>query len=144
MMPEHETLKREMMDKFQDNISYVGKHIRTTILHTDFKSLKGIQKPNKIKKGDVIISFEGVKKRPCVIFKVKKDGTCLYIPLTSTDNLHCLSNFSSRFFGEGCFTKSFSVCSEEFAIDNFAGIFDNIKDLNLAVKELKKFITENI
>lgn len=76
--------------------------------------------------------------------KVLKDKSCLYIPLTSTDNIHCLIPYKSRFFGEGCFVKTISVCTEEFAKNNFIGVFDSIKDLNLAINKLKDFLNNNL
>lgn len=145
--PDHELLKREITAKFEPTSTYLGSFVRQIIQQSDFKNglnAKVQHPPTKIKKGDVLIAFEGVKSRPCVVVKVLKDKTVLYIPLTSTENVHCLSSFTSRFFGEGCFSKSFSVCTEEFAIQNFVGVFDNMKSLNVAIKKLKEFIAVNV
>lgn len=142
--PRHEQIKRELADKFTATNSYVGSHIRQTIMQANFKELKEVQKPSEIRKGDVIVSFEGVKSRPCVVCKVLKDRTVLYIPLTASENIHCLSESKSRFFKDGCFTKSFSVCTEDFAIENFVGVYDNMHALNKAIKEFKKFILESL
>lgn len=144
-LPKHEQLKRDLMDKFTSNSSYLGSHVKLTIQQFDFKTLNdGVQKPKYIKKSDVILVWEGVKRRPAVIIKVLKDRTCIYTPMTSTENIHCLTPFNSRFFGEGCFTKTVSVCTEEFAIENFAGVFDNNRDLNVAIKNLKEFLVDSI
>lgn len=143
-VPKHEQLKKELAEKFIATNSYLGSHIKQTIIQTNFKDLKEIQKPSEIKKGDAIINFEGVKSRPCVVCKVLKDRTVLYIPLTSSENVHCLSESKSRFFGEGCFTKSISVCTEEFAINNFIGVYDNMPALNKAIKELKNYIQKHL
>ena len=105
--PRHEKIKLELADKFVATNSYLGNHIKQTIMQSDFKDLKEIQKPSHICKGDVFLVYEGKKKRPNVVIKVLKDRTIIYIPLTSTDNIHCLSESKSRFFGEGCFCKTF-------------------------------------
>ena len=142
--PEHEQLKRELMEKFNPTTTYVGSHIRLAVQQTDFKGLKSTTRPTSIRKGDVIVSFEGVKSRPSVVVNVLKDRTVLYIPLTSTENVHCLSESKSRFFGEGCFCKAFSVCTEEFAIEHFVGVYDNNKLLNQAIKQLKEYLNKNL
>lgn len=140
-LPPHEELKRKVIDKFTGSSTYLGSFIKKTILETDFKVLKEVQNlPTYIKKGDVIIVNEGKKSRPGIVAKVLKDRTVVFIALTSTENVHCLSPSKSRFFGDGCFTKSFNVCTEEYAIQNFIGVYDNPKYLNIAIKELKQFI----
>ena len=144
-LPPHEKLKRDLTDKFTATATYVGSHVKKTIIDTDFKVLKqNSYPPEQIKKGDVIVLPQGSKNRPCVIAKVLKDRTCIYIPLTSTDNLHCLTPYKSRFFKEGCFCKTIDICSEEKAIQSFVGVFDNMRALNQAVKELKSFININL
>ncbi len=145
--PKHEELKKELLSKFTAHQTYIGSFVKDVITKADFKNAlesKVQNAPSNIKKGDVITTYEGKKSRPCVILKVLKDNTCIYIPLTSSENVHCLIPYKSRFFGEGCFSKSFSVCTGEFAIKNFVGVFDNMKQLNLAVKELKQFFNENL
>jgi len=143
--PPHEKLKRDLADTFTPTHTYLGSFVKKTIMEADFKVLKQSNNPPKyIKKGDVLILPEGSKTRPCVVIKVLKDKTVLYIPLTSTDNIHCLSASKSRFFGEGCFTKTISLCSEEVAIQSFVGVYDSPKVLNNAIKEIKKFYAENL
>jgi hypothetical protein len=145
ILPPHEKLKRELADKFTATNTYLGSHVKKTIVETDFKILKQTSyPPEQIKKGDVLILPQGSKSRPCVVAKVLKDRTCIYIPLTSTDNIHCLTPYKSRFFKDGCFCKSVDLCSEEQAIRSFVGVFDNMRALNSAIKEIKQFIIENI
>ncbi len=143
-LPEHEKIKRDLANKFTGSSSYLGSFIKSEIMNTNFKNLKSMQRPLKIKKGDVITVYEGIKSRPAVVVKVLKNRTVMYIPLTSTDNVHCLSPASSRFFGEGCFTKSINVCTEEYAIDYFVGVFDNTKALNQAIRDFKELINTNL
>ena len=143
-LPKHEQIKKELAEKFTVNSNYLGSFVKQTIMQTNFKELKEMSRPTEIRKGDVITNYEGVKSRPCVVVKVLKDRTVLYIPLTSSENVHCLSNSKSRFFGEGCFTKSFSVCTEEFAIEHFVGVYDNMTAVNKAIKELKNFLNESL
>lgn len=145
-LPPHEQLKQDLANKFTSASTYLGSFIKQEIIKSDFKTLskKAHFRPTYIKKGDVITCHQGVKSRPSVIIKVQKDGTCIYIPLTSTENVHCMTESKSRFFAEGCFSKSFSVCTQEFALDNFVGVYDNMKYVNKAIKELKYFIFKNI
>lgn len=144
-IPNDEKLKRELIEKFTTNSTYLGSFVKQVISQTDFKVLRvENNRPSFIRKGDVIILPEGAKTRPCVVVKVLKDRTVVYIPLTSTENVHCLTPYKNRFFREGCFTKTFSVCTEETAIENFCGVFDNMKDLNRAIKELREFTIQNL
>ena len=144
-IPPHEKVKQDLASKFNPTSTYLGSHIKKTIIESDFKPLKQNQNaPTYIKKADVIIVQEGVKRRPAVVIKVLKDRTVMYVSITSSENIHCMGSFNSRFFGEGCFCKSFNVCTEEFAIENFIMTFDDTKSLNLAIKELKEFINKNI
>jgi hypothetical protein len=66
------------------------------------------------------------------------------MPLTSSENVHCGTPYKSRFFGEGCFSKTISVCTEEYALFNFIGVFDNVRDINQAIKDFKKLIVEQL
>lgn len=145
-MPKHEELKRELMDKFSANQTYLGSAVKLTIQQTDFKvPLTSMQKPKFIKVGDVFTTdAHGVKVRPAVVLRVLKDRTVIYAPITSSTNLFCLVEFKSRFFGEGCFCKTISVCTEEFALTNFVGVFDNNTAIKTAKKELKEFINKNL
>lgn len=145
IIPNHEKVKLDLLSKFVGTSSYLGSHIRAEIQKTDFKVLKdNNQKPSEIRKADCIVVKSGIKSRPAVIVKVLKDRTCIYIPVTSTENVHCLTPFKSRFLGEGCFSRNFSVCTEEFAIENFVHVFDDTKALNQAIKDLKEFINKSL
>ena len=143
-LPEHEKIKRDLANKFIPTTTYLGQFIKKEVMDTNFKNLRSMQRPSQIKKGDVITAYEGVKARPAVVVKVLKDGTVMYIPLTSTENIHCMTTFKSRFFGEGCFTKSINICTEEHAIEYFVGVFDNMKTLNKAIRDFKEMININL
>lgn len=144
-LPGHEKLKRELVNSFVSHSSYIGSKIKEQIIATDFKVAQDpINKPSKLRKGDVFLGYSGKKSRPCVVCKVLKDGTVTYIPLTGSENVHCLTESKSRFFGEGCFSKTFDVCTEEYATENFIGVYDNNKLLNKAIKTLKEYINKNL
>lgn len=132
--------KKEVMDEFQNHQTYLGSTIKEKINTINGKK----ESPTIIKKGDVFATFVGTKSRPCVITKVKKDGTIVAIPLTSTENVHNLLPYNSRFFGEGWFSNVYVISTEEFVRDNFIGVFDNIKSLNEGIKTLREFIKKNI
>lgn len=142
--PEHEKIKKELLDKFTATTTYLGSHVKNTISQTSFKIAGATLKPTEIKVGDVITTFIGSKSRPAVIVKVLQDRTMILVPLTSTENIHCLTPYKSRFFGEGCFSKTVEICSEEFALEHFIGTFDNNTALKLAKKELKEFLIKNL
>lgn len=145
-LPEHEKLKRDLAGKFTPSSSYLGSNIRQHIMESDFKILKNVHRPTKIKKGDIITVGGNtvVKSRPAIVVKVLKDRTVLYIPATSTDNVHCMTPFTDRFLKEGCFSRTLSVCTEDYALENFSGVFDNMKALNRAIKDFKEFINTNL
>jgi hypothetical protein len=95
--------------------------------------------PRYFKKGDVIANGVGAKKRPCVVIKVEKEFLYL-LPLSSTEDELNLCESHSRFFADGWFTRGVSVVSKDYAVDNFIGVYDNIKLLNKAIKLTKQEI----
>ena len=99
-----------------------------------------INKPKYLKKGDVYIAAVGNKRRPVVIAKIL-DDIVLGIPLSTTKDELNLYKSSSRFFKDGWFSKQLISASEQYAYDNWVGIYDNHKRLNIAVKKLKKLYT---
>ena len=106
------------------------------------QSVGGAQygRPRYLKKGDVVSNGVGAKKRPCVVVKVDKDFVYA-IPLSTTEDELSLCASSSRFFDNGWFTRGVSVVSTDYAIDNFIGVYDNIKLLNKAIKLTKEEIS---
>jgi hypothetical protein len=99
--------------------------------------------PNQLKKGDVIKSYVGVKSRPSVIIKIQADFV-ISIPLSSTENVHNLCTSQSRFFGQGWFCNQYTLTPTQLALDNFIGVYDNNKELNNAIKELRLFVVKNV
>lgn len=133
--------KKEVMDGFINHQTYLGSEIKTRI---NSISMERREAPTIIKKGDVFIDYVGVKSRPCVVIKVKKCGMVIGLPLTSTENIHNLIPYSSRFSGEGWFCNTYIITTEEHIRNHFAGVFDNMKNLNEAIKALKEFVGKNI
>lgn len=132
--------KQEIIEQVIPHQQYVGTKVRGWI--TALSSPK-IEAPSEIRKGDIFISGSGVKKRPCVIIKIKK-GMVFALPLTSTENVNNLVPYKSRFLGEGWFSNNYIVTSEEHVRNNFVGVFDNTKCLNEGIKALREFINKNI
>lgn len=99
--------------------------------------------PSYLKKGDVILKTVGGKRRPCVIIKVLAEMVII-LPLTSSENIHNLCESRSRFFREGWFSNTYDVEEIKWAKMNFIGVYDNNKDLNNAIKQLRIFITKNV
>ncbi len=138
-------LKQLLMSFFDKEKAYIGSEIKHKIQCADFTILrKPLNPPNRIKVGDVITFRDGAKKRPCVILKVLKDRSCIYTTLSSTENVHNLMPHNSRFFKEGFICKTLSLCTEETALANFVGVFDDPKFIRTATKAIKQFYIDNL
>lgn len=124
----------ELALSFEPTKAYVGSEIRKRIWNTNTKF-----KPNKIRKGDVISLYVGSKSRPCVVVKVLKDKV-VSLPMTSSENIHNITSFKSRFFGEGFISNDISTCDFDTALTNFAGVLDDRDSINIAINNLKKFV----
>ena len=95
--------------------------------------------PSKYKKGDVYASYQGVKRRPICIIKVV-DDLVFGIPLSSTKDTFYLHEHKSRFFKNGYFTNQLVSSSIDYVDENFLGILDDNRNLNIAVKKLQNLI----
>lgn len=100
-----------------------------------------LTKPNRIKKGDIIISNFGGKMRPCVTVKVIKGLVCL-IPLTTTQDELTLIPCGGRFYEGSYFSKGVAFMKEDYAIKFFKGVYEHNPSLNLAIKELKEILNK--
>ena len=95
-------------------------------------------KPTKLKIGDVILMPAGLKVRPCVIIKVKKD-VVHFVPLTTTEDHQVLMKCSSRFYGDtSFFTKGVLTTTHELAIKYFAGVYDKPSDIKKLITALSE------
>jgi len=132
--------KQETIDYVIPTQTYVGSAVRKMISEiTD-----GRVPPEYFKRGDIIrVHMPSQKPRPSVIIKVTTEYV-ISIPLTTDENVHCMLESKSRFAREGCFTNSYVVTPINVAKENFLGIYDNPKLLNMAIKELREFIKKNI
>ena len=100
-------------------------------------------KPKNLKKGDIFRAFTGKKNRYHCVIKVIED-VVIAIPRTTTEDCITLSPFNSRFFGENFFGTCLTTHCIDEAIDNFCGILDDNKSLNIAIRKLKEFINTNV
>jgi len=133
--------KQETIDSIVPTSQYLGKYVREMITGISTANMKLC--PEYFKKGDVILLKCRVKPRPGVIIKVTATYV-ICIPLTSTENEHCMSESKSRFFRLGCFCNSYELVPIEMAQQSFLGVYDAPKLLNQAIKELRLFIVKNI
>lgn len=136
--------KADVLAKVNPTTTYIGTRVKELVNEVTCEDAP-IQ-PLILKKGDVIrvrIQADGSNKpRPAVIIKVCKDYV-ISIPLTSCSDTNALCETSgSRFFKEGYFCNIYIVTPIEKAV--FIGIYDNMKSLNNAIKELRLFIVKNI
>lgn len=132
--------KTEIIETIDPTKTYLGSYVIARIKEVDCDDTFT---PLSLRKGDVLSLSAGLKQRPCVVINVKKDY-CICIPLTSTENVHNLCESDSRFFGNGNFSNTYEVVSIDIAKKRFIGVYDNMKLLNNAIKELRLFIVKNI
>ena len=131
--------KKEVLDSFQANQSYLGSFIKDKITSISAKGVSGT--PISIKKGDVYVSYCGTKKRPCVVVKILKD-VVVGIPLTSGENIHSSVPYKCRFFGEGYLGKTIDIASKEYVQSYFAGVFEDKKAIKEALENINEFVNK--
>ena len=127
--------KHDFALSFEKHKTYVGGEITKRIQDAKFEGYK----PDKLRKGDVIVLPVGVKTRPCTIIKVLKD-IVVALPMTSSENNHNVTPYNSRFFGKGHFSNDMVTCNLDLAKDKFVGILDDKESLNIAISNFKKFV----
>ena len=131
--------KKEVLDSFQANQSYLGSFIKDKITSISAKGVSGT--PISIKKGDVYVSYCGAKKRPCVVVKILKD-VVVGIPLTSGENIHSSVPYKCRFFGDGFLGKTIDIASKEYVQTYFAGVFEDKGAIKEALENIKEFVNK--
>ena len=131
--------KKEVLDSFQANQSYLGSFIKDKITSISAKGVSGT--PISIKKGDVYVSYCGAKKRPCVVVKILKD-VVVGIPLTSGENIHSSVPYKCRFFGEGYLGKTIDIASKEYVQSYFVGVFEDKGAIKEALENIKEFVNK--
>lgn len=94
-----------------------------------------VKPPLYYAKGDVFSYRMGHKSRPIVLYKIKKDSY-IFIPLTTTEDELSVGNYSSRFFGNGFFSKQLITLHFGLLKDNFIGVLNDSKGLNKAYKDI--------
>jgi len=127
--------------------SYSAADVKNLINQIEEKEF--VRRPQYLKKFDIYLNDCGggknshglPKMRPCVIIKVL-DDCVLSIPLTSVENSLALCQSKYRFGNQGYFTKQVVTVPKEYAMMNYAGIYDNYKLVNKAVRELKQFLND--
>lgn len=132
--------KKDLIDSFQPTQTYLGSFIRSQVNQISSET-RSVNCPVSFKKGDVYLSYCGVKSRPCVIVKVFKDFV-VGIPLTSGENIHSSVPYNCRFFGEGYLGKTFDIASKEYISNYFVGVFEDRKAIKLALEGIKEFVNK--
>ena len=132
--------KKELIDSFQPTQTYLGSFIRNQVNQISNET-RNVNCPTSFKKGDVYVSYYGVKSRPYVIVKVFKDFV-VGIPSTSGENIHSSVPYKCRFFGEGYLGKTIDIASKEYVLENFTGIFEDKKAIKLAIENIKEFVNK--
>ena len=105
------------------------------------KEFKKQRAPKELRKGDVIVITTSNKNRPAVVIKVLKE-LVVCIPLSTTQDSYNLAPSKSRFFREGYFSNHIITIRKELALEYFAGVYDNSRLLNNAIKEMRLFLNK--
>ena len=129
--------KKDLIDSFQPTQTYLGSFVRSQVNQISNET-RNVNCPVSFKKGDVYLSYCGVKSRPCVIVKDFVVG----IPLTSGENIHSSVPYNCRFFGEGYLGKTFDIASKEYISNYFVGVFEDRKAIKLALEGIKEFVNK--
>ena len=91
------------------------------------------KKPIKYKKGDVFM--HPVFKHPYVLLEYKDNQWLCGLLTTEPECSEILEPCKSRFFSDSFFTKVLFTTQEP--VGNFANIFDNTRQINSVLKQLK-------
>ena len=132
--------KKELIDSFQPTQTYFGSFIRSQV-NQIYSETRNVNCPVSFKKGDVYVSYCGVKSRPCVIVKVFKDFV-VGIPLTSGENIHSSVPYKCRFFGEGYLGKTIDIASKGYVQSYFVGVFEDKGAIKEALENIKEFVNK--
>lgn len=100
--------------------------------------------PKMVRKGDVFTYTIGAKKRPVVVYKVR-GGLAYGIPFSTTqDEMNLCPAKPSRFFFDhvqsNFFSKGVVVVKVSSVIENFCFVYEHKREIDNAVKQLKKLI----
>lgn len=125
--------KEEILKRFK-----VNPEITSYELINWIKTMQDEVAPNKYKKGDVFNYNVVFKPRPYVIIKQVRD-TVIAIPLSLTDDELSIHPYSSRFFGEGFFSKQLMTFKISHIEGKFIGVLDDNKNINIAFKKIKEY-----
>lgn len=127
----------EALEQMDDSVKSFSKTVLLQTLKAMDRPHQIKGKPSKLKKGDVYLQHVGTKKRPVVIIHVEEEIVYGF-PLSTTEDCLNMCPSLSRFFGEGFINKGLVTAPTEYAIENFAGIYDNPKRIHSAVKMFKE------
>jgi len=137
--------KAEVLEKINSSTTYIGTKVKEFVSSVTCENDSKV--PSFYKKGDIIrvrVNATSDKTRPSVVIKVKADYV-ISIPLTSIEDTNALCpSVGSRFFKDCFLCNTYVVTPIHIADINFLGVYDSMKSLNNAIKELKLFINENI
>jgi hypothetical protein len=96
------------------------------------------KEPIKYKKGDVFSFNLSSKPRPYVIIKQVKE-LIISIPLTTCKDELSVHFYNSRFMGQGYFSNQLLAFKESHIKDNFIGVLDDTKNINIAFKQIVEY-----
>lgn len=138
-MGKHKSISEYILHLESIDNTTLGKHTVIDVLKSIQKGSAFSSKPSKLKRGDVFICNVGNKNRPVVVISTK-NSVVYGITLSTTNDCLNLYDGQSRFFGESFLGKGVVTAHEQFAIDNFIGVYDNPRVLKKAIEEMKKEI----
>lgn len=121
----HSTLiKRTEITKYFDKFA--------SVINTSLKNIE----PDEVKRGDVVLfRFGGVAHPAILLNKDEQHWRCLML---TTDPRFGFREITSRFF-KGYYSTFIGVVHENSVKSLFINRFDNIKEFNTIMKDIRKF-----
>jgi len=126
-------IRKEVKGKTQVSIEYFHKAI-AMVNPTILRNLK----PDILKVGDILrVDNSGSVQHPGVIFKIKGDD--VYCLVASNSEVHSIKKITNSRFLKGYYTYTIIRYNKNMVLDRWVGTFDNMKELRVALKEVKQF-----
>lgn len=126
-------IKEEVKGKQTISIQYLW-HALARVNPTTLRNLK----PSILKVGDILrVDNSGSVQHPGVIFKIKGDD--VYCLVASNSEVHSIKKITNSRFLNGYYTYTIVRADKDMVLDKWVGTFDNMKELRVALKEVKQF-----
>lgn len=132
-------IKQETINKTSVSRQYLLEvvekyHEEVTRLHAAL----GRWRPSMLKIGDIIFVGSSGIPHPCIVYKIKQ-GFAYSVVVTSKDTHSVKEVTNSRMLNSSFYSYSIVRTPIALALENYIGVFDNMKELREALKLIKEF-----